>query len=333
MVRSFKKKKSILGKRPRKVQETPCYAYDITIGINGTTRELILEQRKAIIKELKLWCKKWGMQLERGENPKEDKEGYLHYQVRVSLIKKDRASTLMTKWMETPLKGHISITSTANMNDWSYIQKAQTRIEGPWRWDDKEIQEKPKDLIGKELRPWQSHLEWLAKQEPDDRKIQVIIDTKGGAGKSWFCKYMCFNHNAIYVPPFEDTVKMMGWIQKSWDGNRTANVFMIDMPRGMWETKKTQEMWTAIETLKGGVAYDARYKPEQIMMSPPHVWVFCNKKPNLNYLSIDRWDFLKTDPNDFDESEQDLDDLYKLMEEELSNAPDLGIETKEEKRT
>lgn len=302
-----------LGKRPAKDQERPCACYDCTIRATGTTMEHWLEQKKTIVKDLKKWAKRWSMQLEKGEE-----EGYMHFQLRFSLIKKDRLQTLANKLKDTGLKGHLSLTSSANIGNWDYTDKAATRQLGPWKWDDKEEKEKPADLIGRNLRRWQSEVETIALGKPHPRWIYILLDTQGGSGKSWFCKYMHWEHKAIICPPFEDTTRLMGWCAKIWKESE-SNIFLIDMPRGMKETRKTQELWSALETLKGGIAYDWRHTSELVVKAPPHLFVFCNQKPNHKYLSLDRWKYINTAiaEDDNDPSEKDLDMLWTIAEEEI----------------
>jgi len=50
-------------------------------------------------------------------------------------------------------------------------------------------------------------------------------------------------------------------------------------------------MSAAIEEIKNGYAYDDRYRFQEAMFEPPHVWVFTNTMPDTKLLSLDRWKF------------------------------------------
>lgn len=83
--------------------------------------------RKEIEDFLKQHCKKWCYQLELSAS------GSHHYQGRVSLKEKSRLAGLVKLW-----KGpHFSMTSNENRTNNFYVEKTDTRIDGPWKDTDK----------------------------------------------------------------------------------------------------------------------------------------------------------------------------------------------------
>lgn len=93
------------------------YVYDLTIPQEGTDKDELETYFNVI-------CSKWTYQLEKGEET-----GFLHYQCRVSLVKKVRitgAIKLFEKY-----KAHVSITFAKNMGNDFYVMKEDTRVDGP----------------------------------------------------------------------------------------------------------------------------------------------------------------------------------------------------------
>ena len=79
-----------------------------------------------VVKMLQEWAKKYVFQKEKGST------GYLHWQIRLHLVKKRRKAELLK--LGFGKGGDLSITSAsvhAN-NNFNYVMKKDTRVEGPW---------------------------------------------------------------------------------------------------------------------------------------------------------------------------------------------------------
>lgn len=63
---------------------------------------------------------------------------------------------------------------------------------------------------------------------------------------------------------------------------------VIDMPRSI-PKNDLAPLYAAIESIKSGYIIDSRFKATEVRIPSPHVWVFTNMLPDLNYLSLDRW--------------------------------------------
>lgn len=235
------------------------------------------EELKAHLKE---WCKKWVFQKEKGDT------GYLHYQGRCSLIKKRRMNELKGKFM---LGGHITPTSTTEFGNgsFSYVLKADTRIEGPW--DDTnvpppELTPRMKKFMSSEMYPWQKRVVELC-QVYEERKIHVVIDKVGNIGKSALTEYLFTKNIARVIPSFrsyEDISQFVCSMQVK------AQAFIIDMPRGM-KKDKLGEFYSGLEGLKNGYVFDKRYAGKDYYFRCPQIIVFTNFEPDLELLSPDRW--------------------------------------------
>lgn len=248
--------------------------YDFTLPKNDEWPD----HMAVIDKQLKDWCKHYVFQLEQSDT------GYIHWQGRVSLIKKRRENELKGKWM---VGGHFSVTSTAASKTFSYVMKADTRIDGPWR--DDEMEEQPEMTMQLELfqrnplDPWMQTVVDMS-QQFCMRTINVIYDTRGNNGKSMLCEYMEYHKKAIEIPAF----RMMEDIMQCVMSQKPSKCYLIDMPRGL-KKDKLGEFYSGIECLKNGMAYDKRYQFRKKRFSRPQIFVFTNTMPVLDLLSPDRW--------------------------------------------
>ncbi len=236
-----------------------------------------------LMKVLNEWCKKWVFQKEKG-----DKNGYVHWQGRVSLIKKKRYNEVMK---QIPLAGiYWSPTNTEVHKGqvFNYVMKADSRVEGPWT--DMDYEEPPpltrqlKDFLNQKLRKWQEFLEKLIKQT-DDRRIILIVDLIGNSGKSIFAEYLEYKGEAWEMPPF----RLMEDIMQCAMCVKAQKCYLIDMPRAM-KKDRLSEFYSGLEALKNGVCYEKRYHFKKRRMDRPQIVVFTNKDPCWEYMSKDRWE-------------------------------------------
>jgi len=199
---------------------------------------------------LKGWAKKWTFQKEEGGTT-----GYLHYQVRLSLIVKRRIQEIIASTKDLlPPGTHWSITRQL------------------------------KNFAEQELYPWQtSVIEWC--KEYDERSIKLVFDPKGNAGKSILAEKLEFDGLAYEIPPF----RLMEDIMQCVMSIKPKNSYLIDMPRAL-KKDKLSEFYSGLECLKNGIAYDKRYNFKKRRQDRPQVIVFTNVLPIISFMSIDRWE-------------------------------------------
>ncbi len=243
--------------------------YDFTSSRDTLTKE-------EIIKKLNIISKKWCFQLERGA-----KTGYEHWQGRLSLKVKLRKKDLITKWA---VPTHFSPTSKCNQKNNFYVTKEETRIEGPFLSEDFEDTYIPRQIREiSTLYPWQEAVIEKSKVW-DTRHIDVIVDTEGNIGKSilvgWIRAYK-LGKVLPYCNNFKDIMRMVCDMP-------TATTYVIDMPRAI-DKEKLHSMYSGIETLKNGYAYDDRYHFKEKNFDCPNIWIFTNTVPDMNLVSLDRW--------------------------------------------
>lgn len=256
----------------------PIAVYDLTIPCEKFTFDQVTTW-------MTTYCKKWCFQKEKGTET-----GYLHYQCRVSMITKRRYDTMIKFVVDTLSGANVSPTSgtAAKAGDEFYVTKEDTRVEGPWNdreW--KTTHNIPKRLRGDpEWYPWQQSVLDIVKTDPDDRTINVIVDTCGNQGKSFLSLWMMSRSMCERIPQQKDARDIMRMVMNM----PKRQCYFIDLPRGT-SHKDQNSTYAAIEEIKNGYAYDDRYSFKRELFDPPHIFVFTNQLPDEHLLSRDRWKY------------------------------------------
>jgi len=134
------------------------------------------------------------------------------------------------------------------------------------------------EFEGKELRPWQGHLEEELKFPSDPRKIIWYFDPKGNKGKSWMGLYLHMIHDALLITGGKDVD-----VKNLYHGEKTI-VFNFSRDREDFLP------YGAIEAMKDRTVTNTKYMPELRKGPIPHVICFANYMPNIYKMSLDRWD-------------------------------------------
>lgn len=252
------------------------YCWDFTIHVNETFAK---DDHAKLITQLKEICKAGNFQLEEGE-----KCGKLHFQGRVSLKKKRRKTEIYKLATDTFLTGvHWSPTSNENKGNFDYVTKNFTRIAGPW-----DINTKPRYIPRQvremgDLRPFQKAICDDA-EVWNTRSINIVYDPVGNIGKSRLKLWLRAYGIGRTIPPVNDFKDMMRMVMDM----PTSKLYLIDMPKA-YKKDKLGGLYSAIETIKDGYAYDDRYHFQEKIFDCPNIWVFTNTLPDLDLLSKDRW--------------------------------------------
>lgn len=220
-----------------------------------------------ISQELKVYCKKFTFQLESG------KEGsYRHFQGEMSLITKQNLKTLKNLFGD---KIHWERTRDyfAAKN---YASKADTRVRGPWDEKSKFIK------TIKHLREWQKDCYLDITNTLNDRIIWWFWDPKGNTGKTQFCKWMAIEHDATVLGngAFKDIAASLP---------DDPQIVLMNLTRDL----ETHINYSALEAIKDGLVFSAKYESHMKLFNSPVVCVFANFEPRLNAMSLDRWRVIK----------------------------------------
>ena len=211
---------------------TPCYVYEFRY--NGDNLEP--HEIRTLLDGI---AKKYVFQKERGDS------GYIHYQGRLSLIKKRRKNEALALFITPP--NYFEPTSSANYKKAAFYQmKEDTRIDGPFK-DTDEIKVETKQLQlfkGYTLRPYQKRIVEEATQF-DLRKINLVWDATGNCGKSLLSEYLEYLDIAEEVPPFRMMDDIFQWVCT----RPIKKCYIVDMPRGM-KKDRLGDFYSGIEVIK-----------------------------------------------------------------------------------
>ena len=200
-----------------------CAIYDFVFNENAFSNE------NDLITLLKGIAKKFVFQLEKGE-----KTGYLHYQGRLSLIKKCRPGSVLKlfndgskpNWIRPTIKTEAD--KYAKSGDAFYQMKEQTRVKGPFS-DKDEVVYIPRQIREvKQLRPFQQSIVENAGNW-DTRHINLVYCPEGNKGKSILVGYCRAYKIGRALPPVNDFKDMMRMVCNM----PTARMYLIDMPRSL----------------------------------------------------------------------------------------------------
>jgi len=196
-------------------------------------------------------CKKWSFQLEKGdgknhakqwgvwdEDMKGSDQGTTHIQGRFSLKKKTRSINWCNAWFRPTLE--------ENMNNHDYVTKSDTRIEGPWKWDDEVIYIPRQIREIKNLYPFQADI-IKSKDVWDTRNINFLVDIQGNHGKSILATWIMVHRIGFAIPysnDFKDIMRMAKCIP-----NECRKLLIIDLPRALKKDSLFQFM-AGLEDLK-----------------------------------------------------------------------------------
>jgi hypothetical protein len=270
-----------------------------------------------IIANLKDIAKHYVFQLEEGDS------GYLHYQGRLSLIKKRRITErhiLLKLFKNPPQYLQPTLNSEHFRGDAFYVIKEDTRVNGPWKDTDvvRVMTRQLKEFAVMDYRPYQASLLQMATQF-DMRKIDLIYDPVGYIGKSIFVEHLEFLGIAEEVPPFRMMDDIFQWVAS----RPIKPTYIVDMPRGL-KKDKLGDFFSGIEVIKNGVAYDKRYKAHKIRFDRPRIFLFTNTLPNLRLMSKDRWSIWKVN-SAFELKKYNIDLDYNGEESESEDEAENGF--------
>lgn len=137
-------------------------------------------------------------------------------------------------------------------------------------------------MNGLKLYEWQQEILDLIKEPGEMRKIYWFWEPNGNAGKSCFCKHLCLKYGAVICSGKGADIKYC--IAQLLE-ERDVDIILMDIPRVAADYVSYQ----AIEEVKNGLFFCTKYESKQIIMNPPHIFIFANFEPDTKTMSADRW--------------------------------------------
>lgn len=247
-----------------------CYRWCFTL--NNYEDGDILELRL----KLNRLCKHYVFQEETGE------QGTRHLQGSISLIKKERLSTLK----EWDNRIHWEATRNAKCAD-AYACKEETRTGEIYRLERVKLFKRTKTKFD-EIKPRKDVMEIVSK-EPDNRTIEWIWSKKGGVGKTSTAAYLEHNYDGICIANGKGAdIKMtvINHLEK-----HDLDVLIVNVPR----QAEGYVNYGVLEEIKDGLIYSGKYEGGFANIEHPHVVVLANFEPDMMMMSSDRWHITNVD--------------------------------------
>jgi hypothetical protein len=234
----------------------------------------------------------WAFQLEEGKTA-----GKEHYQGRAIISEPQMTETLLVIFESRGFdRRDVTVLPESNNSIQQgglsfYVIKDDTRKAGPW-YDPSFKPKKRNTYEGRDLRcmdepyNWQKHIMDVINEEPDDRTINWVYNASGCAGKSKLMKFLRWtNPEMARVGLGSATQIKTAVIEKG-----AHKIYMVDLPRVRGGDERQQELFSALEEIKNGWVESPMYgKAAELLMEPPHIWIFSNELPNISMCSLDRW--------------------------------------------
>lgn len=199
--------------------------------------------------------------------------GYKHWQARI-VFKKPKSLSELCKAM------HGVNWQPTHVRDFDYVEK-----EGHYYRSWESALDKYKNL---KLKPWEEHIKILLDNQ-SDREILILVDEKGGLGKTTYAKYLVSNHIMEYIPQMNSPKDYMHVAY----AKKNANGYVIDLCMGQNFHKKFDGNWqatffNALEQMKNGFLYDERNNWKECWTDSKKILVLMNQYPERGHIADDR---------------------------------------------
>lgn len=133
--------------------------------------------------------------------------------------------------------------------------------------------------------PWQRDLLAILEGPPDPRTIHWIYNPRGCVGKTVLCKYLLWKEMAARIPCNNATQIKNGCILLG-----PHRVYLVDIPRTLGKNEHIEDIMSSLESVKSGIIQSMMYgQPKMLLMDPPHVVCFANRRAPRAMASDDRW--------------------------------------------
>lgn len=217
-----------------------------------------------LLSTLREWCKQFTFQGEKGGLTE-----YEHWQGCFSLKVKHRMSEVknMLGWSSIHLEPAHNWFALRN-----YCSKEETRT--TQTYTEKTTIIKTIEV----LRPWQEEVRGELLKQPDERTIRWIWCKEGNSGKTVFAKFLAVHHEAC--------------VFNNGKCADLAHALPEDPRIVLFNLSRTIEghvNYGAIESIKDGLIFSAKYDSKMKLFNCPHVVIFANFAPDYESMSADRW--------------------------------------------
>lgn len=155
--------------------------------------------------------------------------------------------------------------------------------------------------------PWQRRVLNMLLEDPDDRHIIWVTDTKGNMGKTRLARHLLLQHGAIVLSG--KTADMIYAYKQ-----KMSRIAIFDVTRSAAE--HSDNLYTMAEMLKNGAMMNSKYESGMFCFPAPHVVFFANFSWDRSKWSNDR--VIEIDlsvPEPPPPSEEDMAALDRCLED------------------
>lgn len=144
-------------------------------------------------------------------------------------------------------------------------------------------------------REWQEKLNAILATEPDRRTINFVIDESGDQGKSYFIeKYIADNPGKALVFSPGKSIDLK---YAFYSCMCSPHVVFFDAPRSRQSCSENNQSksllpYDFLEELKNGRMMNMKYNSATFRFKVPHVVVMTNQQPDMDALSMDRYNLI-----------------------------------------
>jgi len=129
------------------------------------------------------------------------------------------------------------------------------------------------------LRPWQTSLQEMLNENPNDRDIIFVVDHQGNQGKTWFAKKYCRDHDdAQYMEPGKKA-------DMAYTLETTKRVLFVNVTRQQVDHLQ----YSFLESVKDGLVFSPKYESGMKYLPKMHIVILMNQEPDMTLLSADRY--------------------------------------------
>lgn len=147
--------------------------------------------------------------------------------------------------------------------------------------------------LHRNMKPWQREITDRVTGTASYRDILYIHEPVGNTGKTYLSKYLHYFHGAIITGGSASDMKHAISRWKEITGAFPV-IIIFDIARS---DRLNLDSYKAIEQIKNGLFFTGKYDSGMVAsLRPPHVVLFSNSKPVMQYMSQDRWCVRAIDP-------------------------------------
>jgi len=136
-----------------------------------------------------------------------------------------------------------------------------------------------------ELFLWEMEIIDELTEEPNDRTINWIWESKGGVGKTTFQKWLFLNFDRVVILSGKGADMKNGIINYKEKNGYLPKIVLINVPRSNIDYLS----FCGLEEIKDMFFFSGKYEGGMVCGQCPHVYIFANSEPDRSRMSADRW--------------------------------------------